>query len=81
MILKINNFNFYFSEYEVKYSFISCTQYNGVRFIVDKDIYEILANKDLGDRLLINKPYFWHDIPFKKDTFKFLPKQIRCEEI
>lgn len=81
MNLKINNFNFYFSEFEIKYSLIYCSQYNGVRFVHGEDRYEILYNKDLGNRLLINKPYFWHDVPFKKDTFKFLPEQIRCEEI
>jgi hypothetical protein len=44
--------------------------------------YEICHNKDMGDRLYYHlNNGAWNDIPFKPDTFGFLPKGITAMEI
>jgi hypothetical protein len=78
--IKIDNYKLTFNN-DVKYKLFENNQYYGVSFIDGEDKYEILHNKDLGNRLLINKKYYWHDIPLKKETFGLLPKFLSCEEV
>lgn len=80
MIVKINKYILSFDESSIKYQLFETQQYYGILFLINNDKYEIIHNKDIGTRLLINKEYFWNDIPFKKDTFNFLPFNIKCEE-
>lgn len=80
MIIKIDKYELSFNN--VDYKMFEDNQCYGVTFILGEERYEVLHNKTLGNRLLINKANFWNkDIPFKKETFGFLPDCITCKEI
>ena len=66
----------------IKTEKFSCEQYYGIVFIVDDGRYQVLHNKDLGDRIIINRNNgHWHDIPFKPATFHLLPHGVEAKEI
>ena len=54
-----------------------CEWYSFIAFYTEKFKYEVVHNPVMGDRLIItNKDWFVQDIPFKKETFNFLPDDI-----
>lgn len=56
--------------------------YYGIIFITANGRYEIIHNYFLGNRLLINNDEFsCKDIPFKQETFSFLPNNIIVTEL
>ncbi len=61
--------------------FFSEKSYYGIIFYINDGRYELIHNFHLGNRILINEKSGWQDIPFKKETFGFLPPGVRAEEI
>ena len=55
--------------------------YYGIKFIINNHTYDITHNNYIGNRLFINDENGWKDIPFKKETFEFLPDEISIKEI
>lgn len=78
--MKINVGKFEFDS-DLKHKVYECETYYGVSFYYEDETYDIIDNKYLGYRLIITDNYFcWKDIPFKKETFHFLPSCIKVIE-
>ena len=66
----------------IKHEIYSCQWYHGIIFhISENEKYDVIHNIYMGNRLLTNKESYWSDIPFKKETFKFLPPGVEAIEI
>jgi hypothetical protein len=66
----------------MKVSYFQCEDYYGISFIIEDGFVDVVCNKHLGNRLTYNlKSVGWHDIPFKSDTFGYLPEGIEVLEI
>ena len=56
--------------------------YYGIIFKTEKGEYEVIHNYELGNRLIISlSNRSWKDIPFKSETFNFLPEKVKAIEI
>jgi hypothetical protein len=70
-----------------KYEITVCKSYYAIDFILPFEKYAIVNNFHLGDRLVVDKEndIYMHlngevihkDLPFKPDTFHFLPEDIK----
>jgi len=66
----------------INVEYFSCSQYYGIMFKTSNGKYQLLHNRDMGNRLIINlNDGFWNDLPFKLETFDFLPKGITAQQI
>ena len=77
---KLDNYIISFPSF-IEHETYQCGSYYGIIFKIDKIKYDIIHNYLLGNRLLINGDNIgeWKDIPFKKETFSFLPKIINVK--
>jgi hypothetical protein len=67
---------------DMDYEVFSCEQYYGITFFAEDGKYDAFCNKDMGCRITYNlKDGHWHDIPFKPETFGFLPQGVKVIEI
>lgn len=67
---------------DMKVEHFQCEQYYGISFITEDGCVDVVCNKDLGNRLTYNlKSRGWSDIPFKRDTFGYLPEGVEALEI
>lgn len=59
----------------------SNTSYNGIIFHTEDARYDVVNNPHLGPRIIIN-PHGggFEDMPFKPETFGFLPKGVTAIE-
>lgn len=66
----------------IKVESFSCESYDGVVFTVGDKTYQVINNYHMGPRLIIN-PHAggFEDMPFKPETFGFLPKGIVANEL
>lgn len=78
MIFTLDKYKLSFDN--IKYETFKNSSYYGIIFNINNDRYELIHNYILGNRLLINTSRVNKDIPFKKETFGFLPDCIKCEE-
>ena len=86
---KLGKYTFIFPE-NVKFKTTECDSYSVVSFFIENDgntylgqifgKYEVINNLHLGYRLCISNKDGWQDIPFKKETFTFLPPCITTLE-
>ncbi len=64
------------------YKTYECESYYGIIFSVGDMTYDVIHNKLLGNRILINGiDGSWKDIPFKSETFWLLPENVKVIEI
>lgn len=56
-----------------------CADYRGVKFTDEVgSVYDVVLNPHFGPRLIFNlKHGAWNDVPFKEQTYGFLPRSIR----
>jgi len=79
---------------QIKHEVYECQWYHGIIFLIPGDSndtfysvygdygrYDVIHNRYLGNRILINNSEGWKDIPFKKATFGFLPPGVEAIEI
>ena len=58
-----------------------CQDFYSISFFIDDFEYCLVHNYIMGDRIVIsNKDGYCKDIPFKVDTFGFLPDKINARE-
>lgn len=65
----------------IKVESFSCEFYNGIVFATQDARYQVINNYHMGPRIIIN-PHLggFEDIPFKPETFWFLPEGVvACE--
>lgn len=77
-IFKLNNYELSYPE-DMNVSLYSNSCYYGIKFIINNHVYDVTHNYNLGDRLIIDNEHGWKDIPFKKETFSFLPSGIEVK--
>jgi hypothetical protein len=66
---------------KIKTETFECEQYYGITFHMKDKRYQVLHNYDLGNRIIINPNNGgFQDIPFKPDTFWFLPPGVEARE-
>lgn len=86
---KLGKYTFTFPQ-NIKYTTTECESYSVVSFFIENDgncymgdffgKYEVINNLYLGYRLFISNKEGWQDIPFKKDTFSYLPSCVTVIE-
>jgi hypothetical protein len=78
--LVLGNYKFTFT---LKHEAYSCESYSGVIFYTEGGArYDVVNNPLLGFRLIISEQPGWcREIPFKPETFSFLPSDIKVEEV
>jgi hypothetical protein len=84
---KLGKYKFIFPK-NLSYETFSDTGYRGICFLIDEHgyqgekfgRYQVIDNIYLGFRMIISNMYGWQDMPFKKETFRFLPASITVIE-
>lgn len=67
---------------DVEFKDYAFEQQYGIIFYVGNNSYDVIHNIHTGNRIIINDGKgLLQDIPFKKDTFEFLPKGVKAVEI
>lgn len=74
---KLDKYSIEFNS-DIKYEKYSCEWYYGIIFWINEIKYDLIHNKLMGNRLLINEPSGkWQDVPLKLETFWLLPSEIK----
>lgn len=61
----------------MKREFFEAPSYIGIKLFTSEGTYQVINNFYMGPRIIITmKDGFWNDIPFKPDTFYFLPESV-----
>lgn len=86
---KLGKYTFIFPK-NMKFKTTECDSYSVVSFFVENDgnpylgenfgKYEVINNPHLGYRLFVSNKDGWKDIPFRRDTFAFLPSCVTVLE-
>lgn len=60
-----------------------CESYRGVKFTDTLgSTYDVVLNPHFGPRLIFNvRQGSWNDVPFKEQTFGFLPQGIKVRRV
>lgn len=66
----------------MKTEVFSCESYNGITFFTEEGRYQVINNYHMGPRIVINlHDGSFRDMPFKPDTFDYLPKGTSASEL
>lgn len=79
LVYLLDKYSIRFDDQFIEYKTYEEDYCRGITFVVDDWTYHLVFNYAMGARLLMtSKAFHWKDIPFKEDTFDFLPPGVKA---